>query len=58
MASTDGFLEFELLSAPSAPEPGFWVVRGKVFAYTAVLDEYPPYGPCLFLGTFTSSGVV
>jgi hypothetical protein len=54
--STDGLSTMQIDGA-TPPGPGFWVVRGKVFAFTAVLGIIPPYSPCLFLGTFSSTGV-
>jgi hypothetical protein len=55
--STDGLLEFQQTGPITPVYDGFWVVRGKVFAYSVVLNEFPPYDPCLFLGTFSSTGV-
>jgi hypothetical protein len=57
--STDGLLIFkEDNQGNDAPaDPGFWVVRGKVFAWTAAFTDAAPLNVCLFLGSFTATGV-
>jgi len=55
--STDGLLTMQEESTDYPPGDGFWVVRGKVFAFSALLGLIPPYDSCLLLGTFSSTGV-